>query len=598
MSKRFIALSLFIIGAVVLLAFQTSLASGFFLDDWRFLRIAGLSVLENLSIYFDPRQQFQWYRPLHGLEYLLSYRLFDGNAAPVHLARTLLHFASCGLLFVLVKEISGKWRIGLVAGLVFAVLHGDSTAVIWIADESLYQVFFFLLALCLWWRFLRNESARFYWLSFIAFLLALLSKEASLSLPVLFFLMEYLLNRKEFKWRAVFRRYVAFGVAWTVYFLIEIYIRLNGTPDWFFEGYKPGIHIFTSLIDYMALVVFPWGLPSPLNYLWLILVTGLLVYLVIFKKNRVLFFLIISAVLTILPFAPFGGTKGRYFYMPSLVSAVLLAMVAERVGEILARCRLQWIVAGTVTGVLVLAAQQVADTAWQFAGLARVDRAPLRAITATYPRLPPDTRVFFIEPTNDLRDLSGMLFVRYGAGVTARGTDRDGRVRLREQPSALVVYRDETEEYRIVPVESANPTRAAPSLPRDFEDGVRLTSYELARSTLRRGDPIVLFFNWQAERAVPHDYTVFVHLVDQNGNSVGGYDSEPREGKTHTSGWMPGQVVLDWIIFPSPADAPAGDYFLEIGLYHAPTMRRLAVLDADGNPVGDKIVISPLQILP
>ncbi len=598
MSKRFALLGLFTIGAVVLLAFQTSLSSGFFLDDWRFLRIAGLSVLENLSIYLDPRQQFQWYRPLHGAQYLLGYRLFGGNAVPFHFARTLLHLASCGLLFVLVKEMSGKWRIGLVAGLVFAVFHGDAWAVIWIADESLYQVTFFLLALYLWWRFLQTESVFVYWLSFSASILALLSKEASISLPVLFFLMEYFLRRKEFKWRAAFRRYAAIGVVWIIYLLIEIYIRLSGTPDWFFERYSPGIHIFTSVIDYLALVVFPWGLPSPFNYLWLILATGISAYLVIFKKNRVLVFLAIGALLAILPFAPFGGTKGRYFYMASLVSAVLLGMVAERASEILARYRLQWGVVGAIVGILILAGYQVADTAHHFAGQARVDRAPLRAITAAYPRLPSDTRVFFIESTNDLRDLSGMLFVRYGAGVVAYSTEHDGRARLREQSNALVVYRDETNEYRIVQVERADPTQATPALPRDFEDGIRLINYELARSTLRRGEPIVLFFNWEASQVISRDYTVFVHLMDQAGSMVGGYDSEPREGKSHTSRWLPGQVILDWIIFPSPADVPSGDYYLEIGLYHAPTMQRLAVLGADGNSVGDRIVVSPLRILP
>lgn len=598
MLKRFTLLGLFAIGAVVFLIFQPTLASGFFIDDWRFLRIAGMSVQENLSIYFDPRRQFQWYRPLQGMQYLLGYRLFDGNAQPIHIVRTFFHFASCGVLFMLVKEISGRWRIGLVAALAFAVIHGDSTAVIWIAESSAYQVFFFMLALWLWWQFLHKETALLYWLSFGAFILALLSKEASVSLPVLFFLMEYLLNRKEFKWRAALRRYAAIGVVLTIYLLIEIYIRFNGTPDSLFQGYKPGIQTFTNLMAYLERVVFPWGLPSPSSFLWLVLATGISAYLVIFKKNRFLVFLAVGAVLAILPIASFGVFIPRYLYMPSLASAVLFAMVAERVGGILARRRLQWLAAAAVTGVLILGGLQAADTALQFAGLARVDRAPLRAITSAYPRLPPDTRVFFVEPVNDLRDLAGMLFVRYGANVTASGTDPSSRVRLREQPSTLVVYRDDKGENRVVPVESADPTRAAPTLPRDFEDGMRLTHYELARSTLRRGEPIVLFFDWEAERTIPLDYTVFVHLVDQGDTMVDGHDSQPRDGTTHTSSWKPGQIVLDWIVFPASADVPAGDYDLEIGLYHAPTMRRLAVLDADGNPVDDKITISPLRILP
>jgi hypothetical protein len=584
---------LFATAAVALVAFQPSLNSGFFLDDWRFTRIAGeLSVTENLIRYFDPRQQFQWYRPLQGMQYMLGWKLFGGNAAPAHLARTLFHLANGWLICALVHALTRQWRVGLLAALAFAVIHGDGSAVIWLGDASPYQVMFYLLSLWLWWKFLEQDDNRARWLAFCAFILALLSKEASTSLPLLLFLMERWFTPRAFRWREALRLYAPFVIALFVYTLIEIYVRLYGTPDTLFQGYTFGWHMVTTSVDYLALVVFPWGLPAPLNYLWLASAIAGGVSVIARAQNRALAFLAAGALAAILPLAPFGGVSARYFYMPAITSAILVAVASDRLARV---PRVSGAMAGVFALVLVMGSTTIATTAETMTFLTSLSRASFRAVAMRHPTFPRDTLVYFVDPTNDSRDLSGMFFVRYGAGVRASGTDRAEPIGLRTHSNALVVYAD-AEQFREIQVDAADATRVEPALPLEFENGMRLQGYELARADSARGEPSVLFLYWSATRRVDRDYTVFVHLVSGEEETVEGYDSEPRAGQAHTSAWSVGELIVDWTLFTVPVTAPSGDYRLEIGLYHAPTQQRVAIVDARGNAIGDHVTIAPLRI--
>jgi hypothetical protein len=64
------------------------------------------------------------------------------------------------------------------------------------------------------------------------------------------------------------------------------------------------------------------------------------------------------------------------------------------------------------------------------------------------------------------------------------------------------------------------------------------------------------------------------------------------------TGWQPGDVVVQVHTFHVAADAPAGEAFLEAGLYRridADTMPRLPLL-LDGEVIGDRVLLSPIEI--
>ena len=68
-------------------------------------------------------------------------------------------------------------------------------------------------------------------------------------------------------------------------------------------------------------------------------------------------------------------------------------------------------------------------------------------------------------------------------------------------------------------------------------------------------------------RPIERDYTVFVHLTDENGQPVAQTDGQPGGGTRPTSGWQPGEAVRDSYAVPLAADMPPGVYTLQVGMY-------------------------------
>jgi hypothetical protein len=72
-------------------------------------------------------------------------------------------------------------------------------------------------------------------------------------------------------------------------------------------------------------------------------------------------------------------------------------------------------------------------------------------------------------------------------------------------------------------------------------------------------------------------------------------DSWPVQGTYATSQWDPAEVVADPYRLQLPGDLQPGNYRLLVGWYLLATQQRLPVLDIDGNPIDDKVVI-PIRI--
>ncbi|MBI3914194.1 MAG: glycosyltransferase family 39 protein [Chloroflexi bacterium] len=597
MASRVRSIGFLIIAVVVLVVYHPALAVGFVGDDWTFVGAAAATPpLEYLWNYFNPFYQVRWYRPVQGLQYGIEYALFAGNAAPYHLAHILFHLAATCLLFDLTRRITGNWRVGFLGALSFAGLSAYGWSVLWVADVAPLQTLLAILTLWLWWRYLQFSRRSDYVLTFIAFLAALLSKESSVTLPFALVLLESFARKSST--RALIRRYIPFFVTLIGFLLIEsAIIQFGAAARAASYAYGIGGHLFSNLIYYLARLVFPWNLPPPFNVGWLIF-AALIYFALVWRKRRVaLAALGLIGLLAILPFLPNAGAGERYFYSAAMVSAIFLALLFENVCAALPPRRgIVALASASLALIMIGDAGQIADRAASLADLARFNRAPLRAVTQKHPAFPPDTLIYFIDSAVPSADLSGMFYLRYGANGVVSGTDRASPADFAAHSIAYVYYADEQGELREQPVNHAD-VRIASQLPVVFAPGIRLEGIEIANAQVKRGDAVVLLMYWRATAKIDQDNKIFAHLVNAKGERVDGFDGEPRGGKFPTSQWIPGQLVVDWAIL-NVADAPAGDYHLEVGLYHAPTMRRLAVLDADGNPVDDKITISPLRILP
>jgi len=139
----------------------------------------------------------------------------------------------------------------------------------------------------------------------------------------------------------------------------------------------------------------------------------------------------------------------------------------------------------------------------------------------------------------------------------------------------------------------ASPSPAVP-LGADFGRPLRLLGYDL--DCRAQAGSCTLALQWQAQAPMDRDYTVFVHLLDADGAIVSQGDAPPGDPFFPTSLWLPGSLVSDSHVLDLPADMASEDYSLLVGVYYQPTGERLAVSDAQGEPLGDSIRLGPLPL--
>ncbi|MBI3764421.1 MAG: hypothetical protein HY260_21485 [Chloroflexi bacterium] len=106
----------------------------------------------------------------------------------------------------------------------------------------------------------------------------------------------------------------------------------------------------------------------------------------------------------------------------------------------------------------------------------------------------------------------------------------------------------------------------APTRPANLTlgDTVRLIGFDLAplASDLRPPTSSLTLY-WQSLAETETDYTVFVHVLDANGQIVAQRDAAPRDNAYPTSLWMKGEYVSD----PYTIALASGTYALEVGMY-------------------------------
>ena len=131
----------------------------------------------------------------------------------------------------------------------------------------------------------------------------------------------------------------------------------------------------------------------------------------------------------------------------------------------------------------------------------------------------------------------------------------------------------------------------------NFDDRITLLGYELAGQQVGPGDSVYLRLYWKAQQPLTKNYKVFVHVLDEARQQLWGQrDHTPGDGSRPTSGWEVGEVVVDTIIVPLRPDVPAGQYWLQVGLYDFDTLERLQILDETQHTVGDHVVLESIKV--
>lgn len=145
-----------------------------------------------------------------------------------------------------------------------------------------------------------------------------------------------------------------------------------------------------------------------------------------------------------------------------------------------------------------------------------------------------------------------------------------GAVGLAWQPIEALIVVAERPKGESIPLEN--------KIEANFENGISLDGYRLDLSQIEGGKVGLTLF-WQTETRVARPYTVFNHLVNDEGELVTQADGWSLNGRWPTSCWEPREQIVDQFTLELPHDLTPGTYTLWSGLYDAKDNTRLKLQD-------------------
>jgi tetratricopeptide (TPR) repeat protein len=342
------------------------------------------------------------YYPLTGSLWWLEWRIWGDNATGYHVVNVLLHSANAMLVWMILRrlKIPGAW----LAGLVFAIHPVNVATTAWISEQkNTLSMLFFAMSILLYLKFDEKDQWRWYSLSLLAFLLALLSKSAVVMLP--FVLLEcvwWLHGRVRWKdWLCS----VPFFVSSLVFGLVTIWFQyhqvLQGSlvrSDSFFArvagaGWVPWFYLYKAFLPLNLTVIYPkWQIDASR---WVSYVPGALLvvcFLVLWRKRKtwgrpLLFSLGYFAVMLFPVLGFFDQALYRYSSVAdhwqyySIAGVIALAVAAgDQMYRRLGNQPRRW---GIVAAVLMLTVLGAAS--WQRAGVYAADERLWRDNVAKNP---------------------------------------------------------------------------------------------------------------------------------------------------------------------------------------------------------------------
>src|SRR5581483_7254210 len=185
--------------AVTLLAYWPALHGTLIWDDDMHVTRAGLRSLQGLWLIWSNPHATQQYYPLLHSAFWLEHRLWGDQTAGYHLLNILLHAADACLLALILRRLAvpGAW----LAAFVFALHPVCVESVAWISEQkNTLSTAFYLLSALAYFRFDEKRSSGPYALALFFFILALLTKSVTATLPAAL-LVVFWRRRGRLSWR-------------------------------------------------------------------------------------------------------------------------------------------------------------------------------------------------------------------------------------------------------------------------------------------------------------------------------------------------------------------------------------------------------------
>lgn len=299
---------------------------------------------DNIKEMFTGARMGNWI-PLTQISFALDYHFGGLEPFGYHLTNLLLHILNTLLVFWLFLLLSRNAVFAFLVGLMFSFhpLHVESVA--WITErKDVLYAFFYLISMISWYFWRKKGKWGFLIITYLGFILALLSKSMAVTLPVVLIIVDHYYFSKPVKKviadKAVFFL-LALGaviITWkATYSTTAVYTQLNIFERLLMANYAFWFYPFKLLFPFRLSAIYPY--PQDINqalptyyYLLPLLTAGLIMVIRKVKNELVhfgfwLYFIMILPVLQLLPLAGSSLTCDRFTYLPGIgIFLVILAI--------------------------------------------------------------------------------------------------------------------------------------------------------------------------------------------------------------------------------------------------------------------------------
>ena len=179
--------------------------------------------------------------------------------------------------------------------------------------------------------------------------------------------------------------------------------------------------------------------------------------------------------------------------------------------------------------------------------ISRVDGPPARGLIPT--------NLFFAMPLPDPKP------------ITVPTDLPDGIYRLEVLAYSAATVTPLADPAPVAWLQRGQPALPAQQLDVAWQDGIVLSGADPISNTVQAGTTLPVRLVWSASVQPQHDYTIFVHLVNESGVPLAQNDRQPLDGFYPTSAWALGVQVAETYQLALPADLAPGRYRLVTGLY-------------------------------
>jgi protein O-mannosyl-transferase len=230
---------------------------------------------------FMGNQGDTFYRPLQLISLMLDAEIGGKEPWIFHLSNLLLHILTVIVLFFFLKKTGIKDEISFLLALLFSINPLFTNAVAWIpARGDILLCLFSLLSFVTFMEYFDTQKKYYLYFHAVVFLLAVLSKETAVLIPVLILSYFYFVKKKTFVLKDILSFLLIWAISFILFFLMrQTIIKVNPTSNIF--GIIPFIKNLPAIPSTFFKFFFPYGLSTmPLfNNIELI---GGIIFLVVF----------------------------------------------------------------------------------------------------------------------------------------------------------------------------------------------------------------------------------------------------------------------------------------------------------------------------